>query len=394
MRCLILMAVLVHFGMGSSLAMAQTREQPIVVNVQETEDEMSSGILEFLGNIPNVQELDQSLEKGTEGGCDTFAGIMQEVIEQKGVDGLGQKKAWILGAVFQEIDRKKELVLKLFILTAAFALLRHFTDLFQESQVSEAGYYVTFLAMTLLLVRSFTELDQIVVKATKDLELFVKMLMPVFAAALTCTGGNCMSAVYGEGTLLVIYLVEMGMSAILLPMIHGYFVMGILNYMTRQEMLSGLQELTERVILWGLRSMAILVCGIGFVQNMMAPVLDRMKMMKGQRLASLVPGLGNIGVSVIQLVYGSGTVIRHAVGVTGILCIVGICMVPACKLLVSCLLYKVAQIFVEMLADKRIAGVLRQTARASELYLKYMFTMFGMFLTTLAITVAAGSLME
>ena len=69
--------------------------------------------------------------------------------------------------------------------------------------------------------------------------------------------------------LILIYLVEVLILKFLLPMIHVYIMVQVMNYMLGEDLLTELGELLKKLILWILKTLLALVVGINVVQGLL-----------------------------------------------------------------------------------------------------------------------------
>lgn len=81
---------------------------------------------------------------------------------------------------------------------------------------------------------------------------------------------------------------------------------------------------------------------------------------------------------------GATAVIKNAVGVVGIIVVVGICVLPIIKLAVLTVLYNFAAAICEPMADKKIVNVIEQMAGTYKVFLAIMFFVSILFIIGLA----------
>lgn len=62
----------------------------------------------------------------------------------------------------------------------------------------------------------------------------------------------------------------------------------------------------------------------------------------------------------VDTVLGCGIILKNAVGIVGVLIIVGICLVPIIKISTYCILYNLLSGLVEPIADEKIVKLLEE----------------------------------
>ena len=90
--------------------------------------------------------------------------------------------------------------------------------------------------------------------------------------------------------LILIYLVEVLILKFLLPMIHVYIMVQVMNYMLGEDLLTELGELLKKLILWILKTLLALVVGINVVQGLLGPAIDGLKRSAVTKTVEAIPG--------------------------------------------------------------------------------------------------------
>lgn len=339
-------------------------------------------------DFPDVQEI-QSLLDDIIPEYDISFEVLLETMRQGDYKALlTQSKAYLREVFWGEVLQNKALLVQILLLTIVFSVLRNFADVFSASKVSEMGFFVVFFVLLLLLVHSFSAINHSVQQTLANLNLFMRTLMPVFAGTVVMSGAPQTALGYGELTIFLIYLVELCMEHIVLPIIHGFFVAQCLNYITNGELLNSFGEVLGETVRWMLKAAAIAIFGMSLIQNMVAPAMDHWKMLSSRKAVTMLPGIGLTTDTITQMVIGSGSVLKSCVGTAGVLAIVAICLLPVVKIWIVLVLYKITAMLAEPIADKRMVGILKKTSESMGLLLRMVFTVAGMFITTLAVVVA------
>ena len=77
-------------------------------------------------------------------------------------------------------------------------------------------------------------------------------------------------------------------------------------------------------------------------------------------VTNAIPVVGKILSDASETVLGSGIVLRNAVGLVGVIVIIGICAMPIIKLGVLTALYQILSAICEPIADKKIISIIEQ----------------------------------
>lgn len=267
-----------------------------------------------------------------------------------------------------------------------------FTNLaiaFKNSQVSETGYYVTYLLMFSLLVSSFITASVIASTAIGKILDFMKALVPAYFMSVGFCTGSATSLVFYEAALVIISIVDLILLKIVIPMINIYLVIMLANNLSKEDMLSRLAGLFETIIKWLLKSLLAAVLGFQAIQGLIVPIADQVKRSALLKGATAIPGIGNTIGGVAETILGAGVLLKNAIGVAGLIVILVICAVPILKLVILTLIFKCGSAALQPISDKRIIECISASARSAELLLHSVFV--GAVLFLLSITIVAVS---
>ena len=271
---------------------------------------------------------------------------------------------------------QKGLMKELFLLVLAGAVLGSFSSLFEGKQVRDASFYMVYLLALALILKNFQSSGENLKAVITSLVAFMRILTPSYYLAAAAAGGASSAVMFYQMLLLVILAVEKLLLALVLPMIHIYLLIALVNDMT---------ELLETCVNGLLKSSLGVLVGMQMIRNLIAPALDSLRQMALWRTAGMIPGIGNAVNAVTELVAGSAVLIRNCFGVTAMLVLLAAGMVPAVQLLVSGLSFRLLAAAAQPVSDKRIAGCLAAAGKGYAMLLRLLLTVEVLFLLTIAI---------
>lgn len=106
---------------------------------------------------------------------------------------------------------------------------------------------------------------------------------------------------------------------------------------------SKMVDLIGSILRMSIRILFAAMIGYQGIQGLLVPVMDRVRNNAVWNVAKGMPGVGNTAGSVMDTVYGSGLLIKSAVGVGGVIAIVILCLYPMMKVFLFTFLYRVAE---------------------------------------------------
>lgn len=317
-----------------------------------------------------------------------FGELVRQLIDGEEIDK-GELVKQILDMVSQEVLAFRSELIQIVLLCIVFAILYNFTNIFENPAVTEISFYMVYMLLLVLLLKSFFVLKDVVLVVLDDMLVFLKLLIPTFSLSMAFSGQVAVGSAFYELTFLLIYGIEWLMNYLIVPGIQIYVVIEMMNYLTEEEMLSKMTELIKEGIQWLLKLLFTMVIGINVVQNLLAPVIDNFKSTLISRTAGMIPGLGTSINAVTEIMVGTGIIIKNGVGVAAILVLLMLCTGPVIKVWIMTFLYRVIAAVMQPIADKRMLGCISGAGEGGRLLGKVIVTTVVMFLVTIAMVTAA-----
>ena len=265
------------------------------------------------------------------------------------------------------------------------AIFTNVSQAFKNNQVSDTGFYVTYLLLFAVLATSFITVSNIASNTIGSILDFMKVLVPTYIMALAFSTGSATSYVYYQSTLFLITFVDLILLKLIIPMINIQFIISIANNLSKEDMLSKLSELLEDGVSWLLKALLALVVALNTANGLLTPVADKLKKNGILKVAKAIPGVGEVIGGVAESVVSAGVLLKNAVGLAGVVVIIVICAVPLLKLGVTALIYKTSVAVVQPISDKRLINCISVAANACVLLLNTVIVGLVLFVVTITI---------
>ena len=178
---------------------------------------------------------------------------------------------------------------------------------------------------------------------------------------------------------------------VLLPMIHIYMIVRVLNDLSRENYLTKFAELIETGVSWSLKALLAVVAGFNVVQGMISPAIDSVKRSILARGAEAIPGVGDALGGMAEVAAGTAVLVKNGIGMAGAVITIAICAVPIFQMLIMAFMYKLAAALVQPVSDKRITTCISGISEGYEIMVKVIFTSGLLFMITIAIVAASTS---
>ncbi|MCI8411250.1 MAG: hypothetical protein HFJ40_02150 [Clostridia bacterium] len=112
-------------------------------------------------------------------------------------------------------------------------------------------------------------------------------------------------------------------------------------------------------------------------------------------VSSAIPVVGKILGDAVDTVLGCGIILKNAIGLVGIILILGICIMPILKLATLTVTYKLLATVVQPIADEKIVGLLEQIGDIFKIFLAILSSISVMLIigTALVIKISNSGMM-
>ncbi len=293
------------------------------------------------------------------------------------------------GALFQEIKQQRKLILQILFVVLTAAVFSNFTMVFHSSQIADISFYMMYLLLSVILMQSFGIMNEIARGAVQSLIALMRVLLPAYLLTIMFCAGSLTVTGISEILLFSFSMLEVFMINIMIPAANFYFVLQILNQMSKEDYFSKFAELIELCVSWGIKSVFGLVIGLQTVQCLITPAVDSLKNGMLKKAAKAIPGIGNTLDAAAETIAGSAVVIKNAVGTAGMAAILFLCLVPVVKLLCCILMLRVLCALIQPFGEARLVESVSHMAGAASLLLRIVLYSMGIFMISAAMITAS-----
>lgn len=290
--------------------------------------------------------------------------------------------------VFYAFRSARKNLIQIILLALIAAVLNQFSSVFQNRQIAEISFYAMYLLLLALCLNTFGAVMDWVSDGIENLTSFMGAFCPLYFLAVSIARGSVTASAFYQAVLFLIYLVEMIIGKIVLPSIHIYIMVKVLNFLSEEKYLNRLSELLEIAIAWILKTVLALVVGLNIVQGLISPAVDMVKRSTLTRSAEAIPGIGDAIGGVTEVVLGTAVLVKNGIGMTGAIICVSLCLIPIVEIGCIVLMYKLAAALLEPVSNERVIGCIESVSEGGRLLIKVVFTVGLLFLVTIVIVSA------
>lgn len=165
----------------------------------------------------------------------------------------------------------------LFLLIFSAAMLSAVTKAFRSRQISDMAFYLIYLLLFLIMMRSFGACYRLTESVILDMIDFMKVLMPVYLLAAAAGAYKTTALAYYEGFLLLVYYLEKIVLYMVLPAIRIYVLLTMFSYIGQEDFFTKGRENLKKMILFSMKAVLWAAAGLQLIQGMISPAVDEFR---------------------------------------------------------------------------------------------------------------------
>lgn len=285
--------------------------------------------------------------------------ILDDAIEGK-VDNSSLLKRLLNLLGDQVLDNIKGIISILAIIII-HSILKSISESLENDGVSKLIYYVQYILIVTIIMSNFSDIVLTVQDTTTNLVAFMEMLIPLLITLMMYTGSITTSGMLEPIILFMINFLGNIIQSIIIPLVLVFTSLVIISKISDKVQIDKLSKFLKSGIVGFLGIILTIFVGVVSLEGSLTSSVDGITAKTAKSIvSSAVPVVGKILGDAVDSVLGCGIILKNAVGIVGVIIVIGICIMPIIKLTVLTLAYKLLACVVQPVADGKIVSLLDQ----------------------------------
>lgn len=352
--------------------------------IQEQQEEF--GIQDFLKNSEQYMgEFFEEVDIGE---------VLNDAIQGEVDNSTFAKK--VLSLLGSEFIRSIKAIGSILAIIVIHSILKAISEGLENESISKLIYYAQYILIITIIMASFSDIVTMVQNTTSNLVAFMNMLVPLLITLMMYTGSITTSGVIEPIILFMINFIGNIIQDILLPLLMIFIALVILSKLSDQVKIDKLAKLLNSGVVWFLGIILTIFVGVVSLEGTMSSSVDGITAKTTKAVvSSAIPVVGKILGDAVDTVLGCGIILKNAVGLVGVIIIIGICIVPIIKLGMLTLAYKLLAGITQPIADEKITGLLEQIGDIFKIFLAILSSISFMIIigTALVLKISNSGMM-
>lgn len=292
-----------------------------------------------------------------------------------------------------ELYNNIHILLALIVLAIVCAVLTNLQGSFENKGVNEVAFLACYLLFLGILIKGFYDCTNMARSVIADQVVFLKAAVPTYIGLLMSTGGVSTAVGLEPVFLYFVQLIGSFMEKIMLPLVFWMSILSMVNHLSDKFHVTRLVEFVKQIMMWTLGALLTLFVGILSLSGFSTSVIDGVgvKTMK-YAVGNFIPMVGGLLSDSVDAVLSSTLVLKNALGVTGVIVMLLICIVPIIKMLALIGMYKLTAGVMEPISDKRIVALVSGAASSITFLFLMLISVTIMFILSVTIVIGFGNL--
>lgn len=298
----------------------------------------------------------------------------------------------ILNSIFGGVKQSIPAIIQIIVIALLFGIISHFHPAFGSTGVSKAAQTAQYVIIGTICISILVTVFSIGTNAIGKMTAFTKDFFPLMIALLTALGGITSAAILSPATVFLTTGVSIFFNSFILPLIIVLTVFTIVNHFSTSIKLNGFCALIKSIIKWAIGISFTVFLGIIAIQGLLGSTFDGISIKTAKfTIDKFVPIIGGMFSDTVDVLIACTLLIKNAVGIAGIIIIVGIIIIPVFSILAHYFLFKLAGAVLEPIASNNMGEFVADAADVLLLLFAAVLAAAAMFFITVAVIIGAGN---
>ena len=270
----------------------------------------------------------------------------------------------------KEIKENLHSLVIILLIVLIHSILKAISVNLEENSVSNIIYYVQYILIVTLIMSNFSNLLKMIEETIENFIGFMNCLVPMLISLMLYTGSIVTSGMLQPMILFIIEFIGNIIKVLIIPIVSLISVMIIVSKISDRVQIDKIASFMKSSVIWFLGIILTVFVGVLSLEGTLTSSVDGITAKTAKAaVSSLIPVVGKILGDSVDSVLGCGIILKNAVGVVGIIILIGICIMPIIKLAMLSITYSMASSIIEPLADKKIVELLDEMGGVFKLLL-------------------------
>lgn len=302
----------------------------------------------------------------------------------------------ILNIFGSEIKESIATLISILVIVVIHSLLKSISDNLENGNIAKIIYYVQYILIVSIVMANFADIISLIKQTASNLVGFMNALIPILITLMTYTGSIVTGGLIQPIILFMINFIGNIIQSVLIPFVLVIAVLSIVSKISDKVQITKITKFFKSSITWFLGIILTIFVGVLSLEGTLSSSIDGITAKTAKAtVSSIIPVVGKILGDAVDSVLGCGVILKNALGVIGIIVIIGICVMPVVKLGVLTIIYNLASAIIEPVSDEKIVKLLEEMGGTFKLLFGILCALSAMLIigVTLVVKISNSGMM-
>ncbi len=302
----------------------------------------------------------------------------------------------ILNLFGKEIKETIRIIGSIIVIIVIHSILKSISDSLENKSISQITYYVQYILIVTLIMSNFADIINLAKTTIQNLVGFSYTLLPILLTLMMTTGSIASASAVQPVLLFLITFIGNIIITFLLPLILIGTALSIVSKVSDKVQIDKLAKYFKTSVVWILGIVLTIFVGVLSLEGSLTSSVDGITAKTAKAAVSnFIPVVGKILGDAVDTVIGCSNILKNAVGIVGVIVVIGICILPIIKLAILTITYYIAGALCQPIADDKIVSLLSGMGDTFKVLLAMLISVSVMLIIgiTLVIKISNSGLM-
>jgi len=281
----------------------------------------------------------------------------------------------------------------LFVVVLIISLLRHFTSSFEHTEISGAGIFAGNIIIASIIAVIVFDIIYSAQDTVSQLSDFISVLSPILLPLLIALGGYASNAVLTPAIASFNSIVVVFFNYFIFPVILICVVLSLVSSYSKNNLFNGISDFLQGMIKWLMGIVFVIFLGILVIQGTGAAGFDGISIRTAKyTIDKTIPVVGGMFSDSFDTMIICSSLVKNAVGITGLIICGIIVIVPAMKIIANILIFKAISAFLSPYLSENNLTTLKKTTDIITLSLICVLIICIMVFMLISMIIGAGNI--
>ena len=320
-----------------------------------------------------------------------FEGIDMDEILQNAIKGEVDNQTIlkkILNLIGGELVGGLSVLGSILAIVIIHSVLKSVSESLENDNISKLIYYVQYILIVTIVMMNFSDIVKVVKDTCNNLVGFMNILVPLLISLMIYTGSITTSGILEPIILFLVNFIGNIIQNIIIPIVLIFTSLIVISKISDNVQIDKLSKFLKSGVVWFFGIVLTIFVGVVSLEGTLSSSVDGITAKTTKAVvSSAIPVVGKILGDAVDTVLGCGIILKNAVGVIGVIIVIGICIIPILKLGILTIAYKRMSAICEPIADKNIVDLLDQIGDVYKIFLAILCSVSVMLIIGTALVV-------